>query len=224
MKHRETQEENQILSFDKKESKANKKTYEKWLKMDSWHIDNAIYLLLGRDPDKIIHRELYLDNNNKFSQEYLDIRDVAQSSIKVKNILLAETVLPEQFITWAKSKKYKVPKAFEEFKHVDLQKDLEQKQKEFSQYIAHNNTFTEETSKTLQYFKEKITECNKNLDKREKKSMLKIIGGLIKIAYEDDVTPTELNDDLSEKGIEIDTDTVSKYINAAKELLEQKTE
>ena len=58
-------------------------------------------------------------------------------------------MLPEQFITWAKLKKYKVPKAFEEFKHVDLLKDLEQAIEELSKYVSNKITFINKTRESL---------------------------------------------------------------------------
>ena len=103
--------------------------FEHWLRMDVWGLDEAIYLLLNVDP----RMRAYTSKHAEFMVKFFEISDVAR--IAESRTLTFETpsivcdhetgetrlgkVSPKEFIRWADSKKYQIPKPLQSLLTTD---------------------------------------------------------------------------------------------------------
>ena len=85
-----------------------KAKFDRWAIMDSWKLDEAIALSLGKDPEVITWDVVFpYTLIDEFAKEFERRRDLAHRGLVVRK--LSDPIEPNYFLAWAKEKNIDVP-------------------------------------------------------------------------------------------------------------------
>ena len=171
--------------FNRAESDA---IFDHWLKLPHWSSEEAVSLLFGKEPTRVNKESLErVDGFSSFAANYHQRLDQVVRAIDAG--LMPEQITPKSLIRWAAQTGVEIP--------AELQKSA---------------TYTDTKNKD-------------GLSETERTSMLKIILGIAvsKYEYQGDAsrnTATGENRDsiaadLAKMGIDLDSDTIRRYLNEA---------
>ena len=196
-------------------------TYDHWSKAAYWSADEAAALLVARNPSELT-RETAEKSREQSSvlRSFLAVRDLIERSLKAGQI--DEKKEPNNYVEWAKRNGINIPAGLEEAVVAQGHR------------VADWKGICERQSNEIFHLNARIALLElANSDSppgmRERDSMLKmIIGMAIKgYAYNPKASRSpiaqEISGDLDRLGISLDSDTIRKYLNDAKELLPGRT-
>ena len=177
-----------------------------WAKADSWSLDEATALTLGRDP-RVVKWEGVEPKvrSSKFAYEYSNLRELIYRGYGSHR--LDEPVEPRKFLKWAGERKIEVDQRL----------------------LAEFEALEPKPTNNLQAQKDtKPANSKPSVELREtaKRSLLKLILGMAMKKYrfkpglERQSTATNIQSDLAEVGIKIDVDTVLNWLKIAAEEIE----
>lgn len=169
--------------------------YDDWINKIYWTIEDVCALTYGKNPlyvTKSMIDEYY--PHSPFARQYTSSYDVLMRAITSHE--LSDKIVPSQFKTWAKKRKYDFP--------TEILSQIKSTKQSVSKTPPENE------------FKE--------LSTRQKNTMLKIIYGLAmaKYNYKPDLAKnsaaTNMHTSLATQGIDISAETINKFLNEAKAL------
>ncbi len=211
--------------------------FDYWGKMASWSIDEAIALSFGKDPRVVNEKSLStVSFDFSFCKKYRELHELAKRAIKWKKLFY--DVLPGVFIAWTKNADIPFPEELErkvikyggyvanwQTAHDDLLEKFEGLEQE-------HDSLKEETLESMKNYQVRIgklishiesindsseKDLTKPLHKKEKDSLLKLLAGMLMTAYNSKtVKASEVQADIMRSaGIELNDDTIRKYIKEA---------
>lgn len=185
--------------------------YHHWARQFSWSLEEFAALLLGKDPDIVnFHSLQHLSRSSTFVTNFVTLLHCLQQAKEQDE--LRECVRPEELLGWARAHQIEVPS--------ELSQSLE----------AHSaETLAAGAGKVGDYNKpndQPLTPTEKTAYAKERQSLLKMLGGIVLVTYGDQAFATrklarEVASDLHKQGIAIDEDTVRKWLNEAKQIVDQ---
>jgi hypothetical protein len=195
-----------------------------WASASYWTADEATALSLGKDPRvvtwKLVSPHVY---GSTFAKDFEARRDLILRAVAMGQ--LAELTAPSVAIAWAERMRISVPLAL-----VDAVRAI-------GVQIADWKTLYDEATATGEQLLARLNERQdlqgapridpkeKQLTTRERESLLKLVIGMAIKGYSLDPNASrspvarEIAGDLALVGVELDEDTVRKYLTEAKELL-----
>jgi len=205
--------------------------YSYWVKMSYWTLNDAAALSLGRDPkiaswDKV---ESYT-KVSPFAEEYEKRREIILRASLMKQ--LSDLMPPHVFLAWAKRMQIELPLGLlNAFNSLGIQvadwKTLYDSEKRVTEAYKEHVAALEADIKALKELPRETAKAKteKPLNPKERDSMLKLIVGMAIGGYGHDPkalrssTASEIADDLIRNGLEMDKDTIRKYLNQGREFL-----
>ena len=101
------QEQESARFFNAEEANAN---VDHWAKMPYWSVDEAVALLLGKEPEIVNWKKLKgMVVSSPFSKTYSKLLDLANRSVAAG--IIQEDDLPNRFLQWAEEMNHDVPRA-----------------------------------------------------------------------------------------------------------------
>jgi len=101
------QEQESARFFNAEEANAN---VDHWAKMPYWSVDEAVALLLGKEPEIVNWKKLKgMVGSSPFSKTYSKLLDLANRSVAAG--IMQEDDLPNRFLQWAEKMNHDVPRA-----------------------------------------------------------------------------------------------------------------
>ena len=212
------------FSFNRPSALANAGTYDHWAKAAYWKEDEAVALLIERNPNSV---------NWKCVQYKLDISQVADRFAQLRELVLraqtmgqlARYTIPGFFLAWAKRNQIDVPPGLEEAVRNHGHQVADWKtayDEQVARTVAAEAALLELRQQTDAL---EQTPAEKGLSTRERESLLKLVIGMAVDGYGYDPAaarspiPKEIADQLAARGLPLDQDTVRKYLKEAGELL-----
>lgn len=218
--------------------------YDYWSKAAYWSLDEAIALVLGKDPRKVTWNELCSIKSLfplPFVTKFEEIRELAQRAVSYQQ--LQNTVRPGLFLVWANQISLDIPEALEEAvkqngvtiedwkylydellqTHNDMVKEANTK---FAQLSKESASLQQLIDKLRQELADKNTQ---NLTQRERSSLLKLLLAMATEKYDyrpgtrNEATGTNRNSissDAEKLGLQINNKTIRKFLDEATELFD----
>lgn len=213
------------IYFSRPDTIAN---YIYWGQCAYWTLDEAVALSLGRDPKLVSINNVipHSSGGSPFAQEYLRRTDLVGRAQKARQLLLHTP--PNLFLTWAKLRGLEYPKELEEEVAArgntvdDMKKMLDDRNAEIAELIEQNKQLFQERDDLIERGK-RDGQASKPLHPKEKQSMLKLIYGMAVAyhGYDPDLsrsgTVKSIRHDLATKGIEMDDETILKFLREGAE-------
>jgi len=196
------------LFYNQPHATATFATYEYYAKLATWTLDEAVTLILGKNPKVVtlerVRQELGLFQVSQFSVIYSDLREMAQRATLVKQ--LYDPVLPSFFLAWARRKELVIPPELfslvEKFCSpiADWQDAYEHQKKQLDILLIDRDKLADGAKRLIQErndLREKVAELeamqaqpqNTNGDEKnslsdsERHSLLKLVLGMAMDAY-----------------------------------------
>ncbi|RVU36698.1 hypothetical protein EOI86_16115 [Hwanghaeella grinnelliae] len=202
--------------------------FDYWTKMPHWTLDEAVALSFGKSPKVVNKNSLskFHGSTASFVKEYEKTLELAQRAIPWKKLF--DPVMPSLFIKWAKDTDVPLPEELVE--RVEARSGKQLDWQEMYQALLEKNNNNVKTANEIIAEKDRILAelqsqgGEKPLRTREKESLLKLVIGMALAGYAYDPSakrsgvPQEIADDLARKGIQLDVDTVRKWLKEAKDL------
>ena len=196
-----------------------------WGKLAHWKLDEAVILMLGKNPKRWRKREAHDQLVRQYDLVYeLALRAAQEDELPVTVWSTGQSrVQPAAFLKWAKGVGVKIP--FELEKEVQARQtflvDTQAKDKQIAKLTRERDALRERVSKLER------TASDTPLHETERASLLKLILGMAVDAYHYNPTATR-NDATGDKrgsisaalalhGLPVDPDTVRKYLNQAED-------
>lgn len=201
---------------------------EHWARMDTWTLEEAVALLLGRDPSRVSPRDLaHVVASSEFAATYAKLAQLARRSVEDRRI--SARMRPSDYLRWAESKRVAFPKALLEAVDRIARQDLPPDSGVPSPVGAihtHDADAAREADAPLTGAAKSDGVNKRELSTRERNTCLKIIIGMAVAGYKYDPrvsrsrVPQEIVDDIALVGLSVDVDTVRKWLREAAELLD----
>lgn len=205
--------------IDTEEAKATDEVYDYWSKAAYWHPEEAVALLLERDP-RFVNWKIIKKESDRLTtvRSFRALSTLLDRALTAKQIDL--TLGPGGILAWAHRSKIPVPQTLEESVRAHGHK-LKDWQAQYERRAAE----VEGLRQQIVDLEARIAAGgDKGLSTRERESLLKIVLAMAVGGYGFDpeksrnATATEIAGDLHELGLNIDPDTVRKYLADAREL------
>ncbi|MBG1231808.1 hypothetical protein [Aestuariivirga litoralis] len=197
-----------------------------WCRQDYWNYDEAAALSLGKDPEKLIFdKAVYQQQASALAKEFVARRETAFRAVQAGGI--GRTSSPQNWLKWPDSKEFVVPDKLRELvaKQGMLSKHVSQSPPsqpsptiaEVAQLRAQNEDLTQKLAEALK----QLEQAKKDMPVKARVSLLKIVLGLAisELGYDPKAakspTAQEIVNLLNRAGIEIEADTVRKYLTEA---------
>ena len=203
--------------------------FEHWSKAAHWSLDEAIALSFGKEPEHVNWQKVktYIQVS-PFAYQYQRRRDLAIRALPWKQLF--DPVLPTIFLDWARRNELDVPTELEDAvasrgQQIADWKTLHDEQKARAE--AAETDFAEALVKLTEL---KQTPAAKELSTKERESLLKLVIGMAVDGYGYDPQaarspiPKEIADQLAARGLQLDKDTVRKYMKEAAEILPRQSD
>lgn len=187
-----------------------------WSKMPLWSMDEAVTLSLDRAPEAVKWSDLrgYV-SNSPFAFQFSRRREMVERAAVARD--LSFPVRPADFVQWARTHDIELPAALDgALPSADPAVDW--KAAHAAEVEQHNVTRAD--LERLKAEAERIS-ADKGLSQRERSTCMKLIIGMAVKKYRHDAattrssTATNIANDLHELGIDIDVDTVRKWLREA---------
>jgi hypothetical protein len=184
-----------------------------WSRMPLWTMDEAVALSLGRAPEKVTWSDVkgYV-HYSPFAFQFSRRREMVERTAVARD--LSFPVRPIDFVQWARAHDIGLPPALDAaLPSADPAED----------WRAAHAAETEQHNATRAEL-ERVS-ADKALSQRERSSCLRLIIGMAVKKYRYDPAaargpaPSNIMNDLHELGIDIDVDTVRKWLKEAAEEL-----
>jgi hypothetical protein len=204
--------------------------FDYWSKMAHWTLDEAVALSFGKSPAVVNKKSLSSMQTwlSPFAEEYNKTLELANRAIPWKKLF--DPVLPTLFIKWAKDNKIPIPDELVE-KVVSRSGALVDWKKMYDELLEKNNNNVQIANDIISNKDAEIAglvaqaPLKKALGTREKDTLLKLVIVMAVAGYGYDPKakrspiPQQIADDLAERGMPMDVDTVRKWLKEAAELL-----
>jgi hypothetical protein len=202
--------------------------YHRWAMLPYWTLEEAIMLSLDRDPKKVqVKSVLSFLNASNLSSQVSHRLEFATRAKALKKFF--DPVLPPFFVRWAQT--YGVILPIELIDSVEaahgVHRNWEDEAKRLSGVITELREKLETALAENSSLKADLESKPEGLGERERTSMLKLIAGMAAGRYGCDPKALRnpatraIADDLQLNGIPLDEDTVRKYLQLAKAILEE---
>lgn len=204
--------------------------FDYWSKMSHWTLDEAVALSFGKSPAIVNKKSLSSLQGwlSPFIEEYNKTLELAQRAIPWKKLF--DPVMPSLFIKWARDNEIPIPDELVE-KVESRSGALVDWKKMYDELLEKNNNNVQIANDIIANKDAEIAglvaqaPVNKALGTREKDSLLKLVIVMAVAGYGYDPKakrspiPQQIADDLAERGMPMDVDTVRKWLREAAELL-----
>lgn len=211
-------EEELAHRFNRPPALADFEVYDFWSKAAYWEKDEAVALLLGRNPKVVNSKSIRSEHRQSLTIEmFNDISELLSRAMTARQIDF--TLGPGGILAWAKRSGIEFP--------AELEAAVLRNGQELKDWKAIAATLAADVGKLKTTLSELETAPppNKALGTREKEGYLKLIIGMAIDGYGYDPSEArsplagELSGNLQKLGISISDDTVRNYLKQAKELL-----
>lgn len=209
-----------------------------WAKQAYWSIDEAIALILGKDPRKVTWDNIktYL-SSSQFVKKFHELRELAKRYVHCKE--LYNSVFPSIFLAWAKRMQISIPKELNEavsalgIQISDWKGCYDKKNEQYNQL---NELYTQALKiistkeKVIEELKLQVSDLEKNqkqvecepFKETERKSVYKMLAAMAYGGYgynpneNKSPIPKEVSDEVTRRLDEIiDPDTTRKWLKEA---------
>ena len=213
--------------FNKKQAIAD---FDYWSKMAQWTISEAVALSLGKNPEVVNPESLKstIFPLSPFVRQYQQLSKLANRAVLSQ--MLFDPVYPSIFVKWVKENDISFPEELYEKvmarrgNYVDWKKMYEDLLEKNNKNVELANEMIAERDQQINDLSA-LTQQSKPLHTKEKETLLKLVIGMAVKGYGHDPkasrtsTVGEIKSDLDLLGINLDEDTIRKWLRESAEYL-----
>jgi hypothetical protein len=248
LKEREEQEEQQSF-FNETTAAAD---FEHWSQTAYWSLDEAVALCLGKDPRHVNWANVKVHvRTSPFAKEYARLKDLVDRAEVTRQ--LSHRVAPCFFLAWAERCGISYPESLEsalvarDLQIGDWKTAYDRLERQFNENAATANRDSAKAERLIVALKQErdelrqklselgpdpktLTVLEKSLSTRERQTVLKLIIGMAINGYGFDPAAkrseqiSAIADDLAKLGLNLDPDTIRKWLHEGREILPRGTE